>query len=98
MPVCYSAPVRLPTPSGRGNSPQHRSIAWTASRSRLHEACLCRAFPKALYKGRARIEETVGKLKRFKRIALRCEKTAINFASFLAIAASFILIKSVHTA
>jgi transposase len=28
-------------------------------------------FPKVLYKGRARIEQTVGKLKRFKRIALR---------------------------
>jgi transposase len=33
-------------------------------------------FPKVLYKGRARIEQAVGKLKRFKRIALRCEKTA----------------------
>ena len=33
-------------------------------------------FPKALYKARARIEQAVGKLKRFKRIALRCEKTA----------------------
>jgi transposase len=55
-------------------------------------------FAKALYRGRARIEQTVGKLKRFKRIALRCEKTARNFASFIAIAGSFILIKSVHTA
>src|SRR6478735_9922659 len=36
-------------------------------------------FPKALYKARARIEQAVGKLKRFKRIALRCEKTAKNF-------------------
>src|SRR4051794_36497180 len=35
-----------------------------------------RFFPKTLYKTRARIEQTVGKLKRFKRIALRCEKTA----------------------
>ena len=35
--------------------------------------------------------------KRFKRIALRCEKTARNFASFLALACAFILIKSVHT-
>ena len=33
-------------------------------------------FPKTLYKARARIEQAVGKLKRFKRIALRCEKTA----------------------
>src|SRR4051794_2281140 len=39
-------------------------------------------FPKALYRARARIEQCVGKLKRFKRIALRCEKTARNYASF----------------
>ena len=51
-----------------------------------------------LYKGRARIEQAIGKVKRFKRIALRCEKTARNFASFLALACAFILIKSVHTA
>jgi transposase len=55
-------------------------------------------FPKAIYRGRARIEQAVGKLKRFKRIALRCEKTSRNFASFVALAAGFILIKSVHTA
>lgn len=55
-------------------------------------------FPKALYKARARIEQSVGKLKRFKRIALRCEKTKRNFASFVALVASFILLKSVHTA
>ena len=55
-------------------------------------------FPKVLYKGRARIEQAVGKLKRFKRIALRCEKTAQNYGSFVALALGFILIKSVHTA
>ena len=55
-------------------------------------------FPKALYKTRARIEQTVGKLKRFKRIALRCEKTAQNYGWFVALALGFILIKSVHTA
>jgi hypothetical protein len=33
-------------------------------------------FPKNLYKGRARAEQGVGKIKRFKRIALRCEKAA----------------------
>lgn len=54
-------------------------------------------FAKALYKGRARIEQAVGKLKRFKRIALRCEKTKRN-ASIVALVAGFILIKSVHTA
>ncbi len=55
-------------------------------------------FAAALYRGRARIEQAVGKLKRFKRIALRCEKTARNFRSFVALAAALILIKSVHSA
>lgn len=55
-------------------------------------------FPRILYKARARIEQAVGKLKRFKRIALRCEKTARNYGSFVALALGFILIKSVHTA
>ena len=47
-------------------------------------------FPKILYKARARIEQAVGKLKRFKRIALRCEKTAQNYASFVALALGLI--------
>lgn len=55
-------------------------------------------FPTRLYRGRARIEQLVGKLKRFKRVALRCEKTARNFASIVALALGFILAKSVHTA
>ena len=55
-------------------------------------------FPKTLYKARARVEQAVGKLKRFKRIALRCEKTAQNYGSFVALALGFILIKTVHTA
>ena len=55
-------------------------------------------FPRALYRARARIEPLVGKLKRFKRVALRCEKTAQNYGSFVALALAFILIKSVHTA
>ncbi len=55
-------------------------------------------FPRALYRGRARIEQTVGRLKRFKRVALRCEKTARNFGSIVALALGFILVKSVHTA
>lgn len=54
-------------------------------------------FAKALYPGRARIEQMIGKLERFKHIALRCEKTATNFRSFIALAA-FILGKSVDTA
>jgi transposase len=55
-------------------------------------------FPKALYRARARIEQLVGKLKRFKRIALRCEKTNKNFGSFVAFALGLIIVKSVHTA
>ena len=55
-------------------------------------------FAKAIYKGRARIEQAVGKLKRLKRVALRCKKTKRNFASIVAIAAAFVLVKSVHTA
>ena len=53
-------------------------------------------FATALYRGRARIEQAVGKLKRFKRVALRCEKTAQNYASFVALACGFTLLKSVH--
>ncbi len=55
-------------------------------------------FPKALYKGRARIEQTMGKLKRFKRVALRCEKTATSYCAIVAFACAMILVKSVHTA
>ena len=55
-------------------------------------------FPKALYRGRARIEQAIGKLKRFKRVALRCEKTAENYAAIVAFACGLILVKSVHTA
>lgn len=55
-------------------------------------------FARALYRGRARIEQMMGKIKRFKRVALRCEKTARNFRSIVALAATFILVKSVHTA
>lgn len=56
-----------------------------------------RHFARLLYKARARIEQAVGKLKRFKRVALRCEKTERNFRSIVAMAAGFILTKSVHT-
>ena len=57
-----------------------------------------KTFSKKLYRGRARNEQAIGKLKRFKRIALRCEKTKQNFGSFVAIAAAFSIVKSVHTA
>jgi transposase len=51
-----------------------------------------------LYKLPARIEQTVGKLKRFKRIALRCEKTTASFTALTSFACSVMIIKSVHTA
>ena len=57
-----------------------------------------RHFPKTLYRARARIEHLIGKVKRFKRVAMRCEKTRLNYASIISLAFVFILIKSVHTA
>jgi len=53
-------------------------------------------FVKTIYKGGARIEQAVGKLKRFKRGALRCEKTKCKFAALVSIAAAFISGTSVH--
>ena len=55
-------------------------------------------FPKQLYKLRGRIEQTMGKLKRFKRIALRCDKTKLSFTALTSFACCVMLIKSVHTA
>jgi transposase len=57
-----------------------------------------KSFPKHLYRGRARIEQAIGKLKRFKRIAMRCEKTAECFAGLVAFACGLIWVNSVHRA
>ena len=57
-----------------------------------------RFFPKRLYKLRARIEQTIGKLKRFKRVAMRCEKTDISYSAIISFAFVLMLVKSVHTA
>jgi transposase len=57
-----------------------------------------RFFPKTLYKLRVRIEQTMGKLKRFKRIALRDGKTTASYTAFISFACSMMLIKSVHAA
>ncbi len=54
-------------------------------------------FAKTLYKARARIEQGMGRIKRFKRVALRCEKTARNYRSIVSFAAGLCLIKFVHT-
>ncbi len=56
------------------------------------------ALLKAIYCARARIEQAIGKLKRFKRVALRCEKTTESYAAIVAFACSLISVKSVHTA
>jgi transposase len=53
-------------------------------------------FPKGLYRLRARIRQTIGKLKRFKRVALNCEKTAESYAAIVDFACGLILVKSVH--
>lgn len=53
---------------------------------------------RAPYRGRARTEQMIGKLKRLKRVALRCEETTRKFRSIVALAATFILVKSVQTA
>ena len=55
-------------------------------------------FPIKLYRLRARIEQAMGKLKRFKRVAMRCEKTAESYSAIVAFACTMILVKSVHTA
>ena len=55
-------------------------------------------FARTLYKARARIEQGVGRIKRFKCVALRCEKTARNFKSIVAFAAGLCLIKFIHAA
>jgi hypothetical protein len=44
-------------------------------------------------KGRQR---RVGKINRFKRMALWCEKTARNVSSIVALALVFIIVKSIH--
>ena len=44
-------------------------------------------FVRTLYEARARIGQGFGRLKRFKRVALRCEKTARNFRSIVSFAA-----------
>jgi transposase len=65
---------------------------------KAHESDKPAFFPRTLYKARARIEQGVGRLKRFKRVALRCEKTARNFRSIVSFPAGLCLIKFVHTA
>jgi transposase len=55
-------------------------------------------FPKLLYRTRARVEQAMGKLKRFKRVAMRCEKTATSYDAIVSFACILMWVKSVHTA
>jgi transposase len=48
-------------------------------------------FARTLYKARSRIEQRIGRLKRFKKVALRCEKTERNFRSIVSFAAALCL-------
>jgi transposase len=86
----YDAKSNRAAARERGIAPVIPQRSNTAKRTKF--------FAKILYKAKARIEQTMGKIKRFKRVALRCEKTQINYASIVALACAFILIKSVHTA
>jgi len=57
-----------------------------------------RLFPKRRYKLRARIEQTIGKLKRFKRAAMRRDKTDVSYSAIITFACGLMLATSVHTA
>ncbi len=48
-------------------------------------------FARTFYKARAGMEQGVGRLKRFKRVALRCEKTKRDFRSIVSVAAALLL-------
>jgi transposase len=65
---------------------------------KANEKNLPALFARTLYKARGRIEQSFGRLKRFKRVALRCQKTAENFRAIVHLAAGLCLIKFVHTA
>jgi hypothetical protein len=47
---------------------------------------------------RVRIEPTIGKLKQFKHVVMRCEKTGISYSAIIGSACGTMLVKSVHTA
>ena len=83
-----------------------KPIEWRHSRAASHPLSRVgenskqrgRFFPRRLYKLRARVEQAIGKLKRFKRIAMRCDKTDISYSAIISFACGLMLIKSVHTA
>jgi sugar phosphate isomerase/epimerase/transposase len=56
-----------------------------------------RFFPNCLYKLRARIEPTIGRLKRFRRVAMRREATDVSYSAIVGFACGLMLVQSVHT-
>ena len=84
--------------ASKANREAARARGIVPSTAKANERDTPAFFARTLYKARSRIEQGVGRLKRFKRVALRCEKTARNFRSIVAFAAGLCLIKFVHTA
>ena len=95
------SPTKVTTPNPIATAPASRGICPVIPH-RATAPTVPAFFPKILYKAAGeRISSRPSaspQLKRFKRIALRCEKTARNYGSFVALALGLILIKSVHTA
>jgi transposase len=56
------------------------------------------SLDRALYRSRNRIERLNNKLKQFRAVATRYEKTAASYLAFVQLAASRIWLKFVHTA
>lgn len=51
-----------------------------------------RAYDKALYKERNQVERLINRLKQFRHIATRYDKTARNYLAFVYVAAIYILL------
>ena len=79
----------------RGGKGARRRAGHPAQGQRKRQAGLLRANP---LQGKGSHRAGRRRLKRFKRVALRCEKTARNFRSIVSFAAGLCLIKFVHTA
>ena len=77
--ICDKAYSARPIAKRRGRAASLRSSRHKAN-ERDKPALLS---PRPSHKARSRIEQGIGRLKRFKRVALRCEKTARNFRSIV---------------
>ena len=56
-----------------------------------------RFFPKRLYKLRARTEQTIGTLMRYKRVAKRWKKTDVSYSAVISFASGLLLVKLIQT-